>query len=71
MHHLQVQEFLERVEVAVVVEQGVILLDAERGDETVNGLSNRSASRAKPAVVARGGDNNLDPPVWKISKRRR
>src|SRR5688572_10667139 len=61
MHHLQVEQFLEGVEVAVFVEQGVILLDAERGDEAVDGLSNRSASRAEVAVVAGGGNGKLDP----------
>ena len=48
MHHLQVQEFLEGVEVAVVVKQGVMqgvmLLDAKRRDEAGDGLSNRSSS---------------------------
>ena len=32
MNHVQVQEFLEGVEVAIAVKQGVILLDAECGD---------------------------------------
>jgi len=44
MHHLQAQEFLEGVEVAVVVEQGVLLLDAERRDEAIDGFSNGSPS---------------------------
>src|SRR5688572_15895706 len=55
MNHVQVQEFLKGVEVAVAVEQGVMVLDAERGDEAVDGLSNRSAPRAEVAEVAGGG----------------
>lgn len=50
MHHLQGQEFLESVEVAVVVEQGVILLDAERGDEAVD-----ASSKSPTAATWAGG----------------
>jgi hypothetical protein len=53
MHDFQLKEFLEGIEVAVAGEQGVIVRQAERGNEAVDGLSYGLASRAKSSVVAR------------------
>ncbi len=61
MHDLQIEELLEGIEVAVAVEQCVVVLDAERGDEAVDGLPIGLASRAESSVVARRGGRESDP----------
>ena len=42
MQHLQSEQFLERVELAVMMEQGTVVLEAERGDQAVSLLKSRN-----------------------------
>ncbi len=59
-HNLQLLELLEGIEVAVAVEQGVVVLDAERGNEAVDGLSNGPAPRPQMPVVLRRTCGEID-----------
>jgi hypothetical protein len=58
MHDFQLKEFLEGIEVAVAVEQGVIVLQAERGDEAVDGLSYGLATHPQRLIA------QLTPKGW-------
>ena len=62
MNDLQAEDVLERIEVTIAVKQGMLVDEAERGDEAVDGLPHRLPARAKCAVVARRGRSQLDAP---------
>jgi hypothetical protein len=52
VYDLQPQHFLERIEVAVAMQQSVTCLKAESGDETINRLAHRQAALSQPHVVS-------------------
>ncbi len=54
MHDLQPENILERVEVAIAVQQSVRVLETERRDEAVDGLADRSPAGTQAAKVSRG-----------------
>lgn len=60
MHDLQSEDVLEWVEVAIAVEQRVRMLEAERRDEAVDGLAERSPVRTQGAIVPRSGLRESD-----------
>jgi hypothetical protein len=52
MNDAQSQDLFERVEVAVAVEQGVAVDDAEGGDEAVDGLTDSEPACSQMAIVS-------------------
>jgi hypothetical protein len=46
------EKLFERIEVSIAVQQGVLLANAKRGDETIDRFSNRVPSSAQCAIVA-------------------
>lgn len=54
------QRFFKRVEVAIVVEQGVIVDDAKGGDETVYGLADSQPARTQMSIVTSSGNRQFD-----------
>lgn len=61
MYDLKPEERLERIEVAVAVEQCVVVLHAEGSDEAVDGLPNGLASSAQQSIVASRVRGENDP----------
>jgi hypothetical protein len=53
VNHAQAQHCLERVEVAIVVQQLVALAQTQGGDEAINSLPDRVAPRPQAAIVSR------------------
>ena len=53
MHDLQPEDVLERVEVAIAVEQRVRVLEAERRDEAVDGLADGAPAGTQAAMISR------------------
>ena len=51
MHDLQPENLLERVEVAIVVDELVAACEANGGDEAIDGSANRVAGFAQPPIV--------------------
>jgi len=60
MHDLQSEDVLERVEIAIAVEQHMRVLETERRDEAVDGLADRSPARTQGAIVSRSGFRERD-----------
>lgn len=60
MHYRQLEEFLERVEIAVAMQKGMALSDAERGNEAIDRLPNGAASSSHRAVIAGGFARQID-----------
>ena len=54
MHHRQLEEFLERVEVPVAMQKRMARSDAERRNEAVDRLANGAAPSSQRTVIARG-----------------
>lgn len=54
MNDLQSKDVLERVEIAIVVEQRVRVLETERRDETIDGLADGPPASAQAATVLCG-----------------
>ena len=61
VNHFEVQQLFEGVEVAVAVEQGVRLAQAERRDETVDCLAHRPAALAEAPMVICSRGREFDP----------
>ena len=53
VNHTQAEHGLERVKVAIIVQQFVSLAQTQRGDQAVDGLPDRVAPRPQAALVAR------------------
>lgn len=51
MNHPQAKVLLKRIEVAVAMQQIVIMLNAERRNQAINRLANANSLRAKGAIV--------------------
>jgi hypothetical protein len=60
MHHLQGERLLERVEIAIAVEEGMVVFEAIGRNETVDGLANGPAPSAQRSVVGGGGHSQVD-----------
>ena len=50
---LQMENVLEMVEVPIAVEQGVLVFEAERGDEAIDCLPDRPSAGPQDTIVAR------------------
>ena len=59
MNYPQAEEALERIEIAVSMKEGVVFLQAECRDPTVDGLANREASASQLAIVVGGCESQL------------
>ena len=53
MDYRESQQVFERIEVTIAVEQGMLLADAIRREQNVDGLANRSAGLSQPPIVVR------------------
>lgn len=53
MNDLQIEDLLERVEIAIAVEQRMRVLETERRDEAVDRLPHRPSASAQTAIVSR------------------
>ena len=56
MNDGQAEQFLERIEVAVTMQKRVLLFDAKRGDQDIDGLSRGLSALAQGAIVRCGLD---------------
>lgn len=54
MNDLQVENVLESVEIAIAMQQGVRVLEAERRDEAIDRLPDRPPVSAQRPIVSRG-----------------
>jgi hypothetical protein len=60
MHDLEGKELLERVEITITVEEGMIVLEAKGRNETVDVLAHGPAPRLQRSVVGGGGHGQAD-----------
>ena len=62
MDHGESEQFLERIEVSIAVEQRMLLADAIGGDKNVDGLAGRSSALPQPSIVVCRfrGERNVD-----------
>lgn len=60
MNDLQSKDVLERVEIAIAVEQRMRVLETERRNEAIDALADRSPARTQGAIVPRSGLRESD-----------
>ncbi len=60
MHHAQAEQLLERIEVAVTVQQRMTATETERRDQAVDGLANGPPPGTQSAVVPRRSHRELN-----------
>jgi hypothetical protein len=60
MHHAQAEQLLERIKVAVAVEERVTVAEAECRDEAVNGLANGASLSPESAVIPGRSHSEFD-----------
>jgi len=61
MNHSQPEGLLKRVEVAIVVQECMAVLKAERRDQTVDRAPDRVALRPQRSIMLRGRESERDP----------
>lgn len=66
MHHAQADQILERIEVAITMQQRMPSAEAERRDQAVDGLANDAPLGTESAVVLCGSHREVNATGFEV-----